>query len=133
MITSLCVSKSILSPQGQTTRGATTTYHVTPHMSMEAVAAGAVAVPSRASLWWFCAAAVVGSISIAVYADTLNAGFVWDDRAAVMGNADVRGETPWGALLSHDFWGQQLNLSYVRVRRVLQRRHTFACCRPLFD
>ena len=35
--------------------------------------------------------------------------FVWDDRAAVLMNSDVRPETPLSHLLVHDFWGQPIN------------------------
>ena len=35
--------------------------------------------------------------------------FVWDDRAAVLMNSDVRPGTPLSHLLVHDFWGQPIN------------------------
>ena len=34
---------------------------------------------------------------------------MWDDRAAVLMNSDVRPETPLSLLLAHDFWGQPIN------------------------
>ena len=67
----------------------------------------------RGGALWLLAVLAVTVISVGVYAGTLEAGFVWDDRAAVMGSEDVRGGTPWAALLRHDFWGQALNVSYV--------------------
>ncbi|CAM9386702.1 unnamed protein product, partial [Ectocarpus fasciculatus] len=46
--------------------------------------------------------------SIWLYRSTLQAGFVWDDRAAIVGNKDVHGWS--GSMWRHDFWGADLTL-----------------------
>jgi hypothetical protein len=45
-----------------------------------------------------------------LYINTLQGGYVWDDRAAIIANKDVQGLTPWSDLLKHDFWGQDIRL-----------------------
>ena len=50
------------------------------------------------------------AVTVAVYSSTFGAEFVWDDRAAVVGNMDLRPESPWSDLLQHDFWGQNITL-----------------------
>ena len=40
----------------------------------------------------------------------LPVGYVWDDRAAIVSNADVHGTTSLLELLQHDFWGQDITL-----------------------
>ena len=50
------------------------------------------------------------ALGIACYWNTLDAKFVWDDRAAVLWNADLRNSTPWSTLLHHDFWGQDITV-----------------------
>ena len=40
----------------------------------------------------------------------LPVGYVWDDRAAIVNNADVHGTTSLLELLQHDFWGQDITL-----------------------
>lgn len=44
----------------------------------------------------------------ALYANTFSSGYVWDDRAAIVGNPDVHQNTPLMELFSHDFWGQDI-------------------------
>ena len=52
------------------------------------------------------AIAVVGAIS---HASTLQAGFSWDDRRAVIQNADVaQPDTTLAQIARHDFWGDEL-------------------------
>ena len=46
-----------------------------------------------------------------LFSNTLSAEFVWDDRAAILGNKDLLPSTPWGALWQHDFWGQNITLA----------------------
>ena len=48
-----------------------------------------------------------------LFGPTVWAGFVWDDRAAIIANADLRPTAPWSDLLKHDFWGTPLNHKYV--------------------
>lgn len=57
---------------------------------------------------WARAALVSAVLGAVVYSNTLGASFVWDDRAAVVGNADVQGTTSWWDLVQHDFWGQNI-------------------------
>jgi hypothetical protein len=52
-------------------------------------------------------------LSVAIYGRAFHADFVWDDRAAVLGNTDLRPESPWSTLLEHDFWGQNITQEYV--------------------
>ena len=50
-------------------------------------------------------------ISFALHAHTivLN-GFVWDDRAALLMNADAQAQRPLYELWRHDFWGQDIRM-----------------------
>nr|XP_017099469.2 protein O-mannosyl-transferase TMTC1 isoform X2 [Drosophila bipectinata] len=48
------------------------------------------------------------ALSFLLYLNTFNAGFVYDDRRAILTNSDVRGETPLVQLLRNDFWGTPL-------------------------
>lgn len=47
-----------------------------------------------------------------LYSNTLDGGYVWDDRAAIVNNPDVVDikNTSLKDLLSHDFWGQPIHL-----------------------
>ncbi|KAJ0175478.1 hypothetical protein K1T71_008637 [Dendrolimus kikuchii] len=49
-----------------------------------------------------------GLLAFLLYYNTLDAGFVYDDRRAILSNPDVAGHTPFGALFNHDFWGTSL-------------------------
>ncbi|XP_034099736.1 protein O-mannosyl-transferase TMTC1 isoform X1 [Drosophila albomicans] len=55
-------------------------------------------------------AGLVGCTSLAfvLYLNTLNAGFVYDDRRAILGNADVTEANRPSLLLQHDYWGTSL-------------------------
>ncbi|EDW12806.1 uncharacterized protein Dmoj_GI17875, isoform A [Drosophila mojavensis] len=55
-------------------------------------------------------AGLVGCATLAfvLYLNTLNAGFVYDDRRAILGNADVTGTGPLAQLLQNDYWGTPL-------------------------
>ncbi|XP_046472791.1 protein O-mannosyl-transferase Tmtc2 [Neodiprion pinetum] len=44
----------------------------------------------------------------ALYRNTLDAGFVYDDRRAILTNPDLLPGTPWSQLLEDDFWGTPL-------------------------
>ncbi|XP_059617887.1 protein O-mannosyl-transferase TMTC2 [Phlebotomus argentipes] len=48
------------------------------------------------------------TLAVALYINTLDAGFVYDDRRAVLGNPDVLTSTPWRQMLDNDFWGTPL-------------------------
>lgn len=50
----------------------------------------------------------IALVTAAAYWPTLDAGFVWDDRAAILGNFDVLGQTSWSEMMKHDFWGQDI-------------------------
>ncbi|KAG4072262.1 hypothetical protein HA402_004194 [Bradysia odoriphaga] len=49
------------------------------------------------------------ALAFVLYLNTLDAGFVYDDRRAILGNPDVLGTTPWRKLIHHDFWGTDLS------------------------
>ncbi len=53
---------------------------------------------------------VVAILASCLYCNTVPSGFVWDDRAAIIGNADVHGTQPLSELFQHDFWGQDMTL-----------------------
>ncbi|CRL02602.1 CLUMA_CG015797, isoform A [Clunio marinus] len=49
------------------------------------------------------------ALAFILYLNTLNAGFVYDDRRAILGNPDVMDASqPWYQLLYNDFWGTPL-------------------------
>ena len=53
---------------------------------------------------------ILSTLSLVLYSNTFSAGYVWDDRAAIIGNNDVQN----GNLLDiwrHDFWGQDITLT----------------------
>ncbi|XP_050441799.1 protein O-mannosyl-transferase TMTC2-like [Adelges cooleyi] len=45
------------------------------------------------------------SLAFAVYVNTLNAGFVYDDNRAIIANEDIRSSTSGWGLWWNDFWG----------------------------
>ncbi|OQR94204.1 hypothetical protein ACHHYP_01619 [Achlya hypogyna] len=54
---------------------------------------------------------VVGVVAAVVFWNSLGNGFAWDDRGSILTNADVRSDaTPVTNLLTHDFWGADLQL-----------------------
>lgn len=53
---------------------------------------------------------LIAVISSCLYCNTVPSGFVWDDRAAIIGNTDVHGTQPISELFQHDFWGQDMTL-----------------------
>ncbi|XP_017047615.1 protein O-mannosyl-transferase TMTC1 isoform X2 [Drosophila ficusphila] len=48
------------------------------------------------------------ALAFVLYLNTLNAGFVYDDRRAILANGDVTGLRPLAHLLRNDFWGTPL-------------------------
>ncbi|XP_061729922.1 protein O-mannosyl-transferase TMTC2 [Cydia pomonella] len=55
---------------------------------------------------WVTAASAL--LAFLLYYNTLDAGFVYDDRRAILSNPDVIGHTPLKALFENDFWGTPL-------------------------
>jgi len=55
------------------------------------------------------AALLAGAVGCAVHLNSIGGDIVWDDRVAISGNADVRGDRPIDDVLSHDFWGQPMD------------------------
>ncbi|XP_045515739.1 protein O-mannosyl-transferase TMTC1-like [Pieris brassicae] len=55
---------------------------------------------------WVTAASSL--LAFLLYYNTLDAGFVYDDRRAILSNPDVIGHTPIKALFENDFWGTPL-------------------------
>ncbi|XP_011060931.1 PREDICTED: transmembrane and TPR repeat-containing protein CG4341 [Acromyrmex echinatior] len=47
-------------------------------------------------------------VATALYCNTLQAGFVYDDRRAILTNPDLLASTPWYRLFENDFWGTPL-------------------------
>ncbi len=58
--------------------------------------------------------------SVILYVNTFRAGYVWDDRAAIIGNKDVTQEASLLDVFRHDFWGQDISndLSHKSYRPV---------------
>ncbi|CAH2991182.1 unnamed protein product [Chilo suppressalis] len=56
---------------------------------------------------WVTAASSV--LAFLLYYNTLDAGFVYDDRRAILSNPDVIAHTPIEALFENDFWGTPLS------------------------
>ena len=50
----------------------------------------------------------VAAVAALCYANSVGGALVWDDRMAIVRNADVKGETPWAQLWANDFWGQPI-------------------------
>ena len=61
-----------------------------------------------------CAAAAAAALAWALYNPGIDYEFTFDDHRAIERNADSRWGAPWGDLLEHDFWGD--NLTCVRLR-----------------
>ena len=60
---------------------------------------------------WF-ANCMSAAIAVAAYLNCISCGFVFDDRLAITGNADVVAPDLWDVgMLSHDFWGKPLHES----------------------
>ncbi|KDO24296.1 hypothetical protein SPRG_09933 [Saprolegnia parasitica CBS 223.65] len=56
------------------------------------------------------AAMLVGAVAWATFANSIGNGFAWDDRGAILTNADVHSDvTPLSNLLWHDFWGGDMH------------------------
>ncbi|XP_017486298.1 PREDICTED: transmembrane and TPR repeat-containing protein 2-like, partial [Rhagoletis zephyria] len=51
------------------------------------------------------------SLTTALYLNSLPADFAYDDTRAITANDDLRPETPWSALLLHDYWGTPIGSS----------------------
>lgn len=47
---------------------------------------------------------------VLLYANSLDGDFVWDDRAAIVRNEDIRSHTSIFSVFLHDFWGQDIRL-----------------------
>ncbi|CAG4982056.1 unnamed protein product [Parnassius apollo] len=56
---------------------------------------------------WMTAASAL--LAFLLYYNTLDAGFVYDDRRAILSNPDVIGHTSVKALFENDFWGTPLS------------------------
>ncbi|XP_004929501.1 protein O-mannosyl-transferase TMTC2 [Bombyx mori] len=56
---------------------------------------------------WVTAASAL--LAFLLYYNTLDAGFVYDDRRAILSNPDVIGHTPLWSLFENDFWGTPLS------------------------
>ena len=54
--------------------------------------------------------AVLIACVVGLYWNSCGAGYVWDDRAAIVGNQDVHGQSSVMDLFQNDFWGQDMKL-----------------------
>lgn len=54
---------------------------------------------------------IIVVLSCLLYSNTIPSGYVWDDRAAIIGNDDVHGTNSIKNLFLHDFWGQNMSLA----------------------
>ncbi|KNC31187.1 Transmembrane and TPR repeat-containing protein [Lucilia cuprina] len=48
------------------------------------------------------------ALAFILYLNTLNSGFVYDDRRAILANTDVSGTASWQSAFLHDYWGTPL-------------------------
>ncbi|XP_071084997.1 protein O-mannosyl-transferase TMTC4-like [Haliotis cracherodii] len=55
------------------------------------------------------ASVIVFCLAVLCFANSHDAGFVYDDTWAIINNQDVLPETPLTAIFTHDFWGQVLD------------------------
>eukprot|EP01039_Chlorochromonas_danica_P002189 gene2189-2389_t len=53
---------------------------------------------------------VLAIVIVLLYANSLDGNFVWDDRAAIVRNEDIRSHSSIFSLFLHDFWGQDIRL-----------------------
>lgn len=53
--------------------------------------------------------ATVFATAFAVYANTHDCGFVFDDLSAIVSNKDVHGETSLSDLFANDYWGTPMS------------------------
>lgn len=73
------------------------------------------------SLNWLHYAAVFTTAS-AVYANSYECGFVFDDLSAIVSNKDVHGETSIGDLFANDYWGTPMSKVCSRdFRNILKK------------
>ena len=54
-------------------------------------------------------ALLAAGVAALVHLNSIAGDIIWDDRVAVTGNPDVRGDRPIDDVLVHDFWGQPMN------------------------
>ena len=54
--------------------------------------------------------ALCAAVGVVVYLNTLDCGFCYDDKSAILENGDVTGESSW-RLLWNDFWGHPIHLN----------------------
>ena len=54
--------------------------------------------------------ALCAAVGVAVYLGSLDCGFCFDDKSAILENHDVTGEFSW-QLLWNDFWGHPIHLN----------------------
>ncbi len=59
-------------------------------------------------------------VAVVVFANSLKAGFVFDDVTAIVENKDLRPHTPLTSVFTHDFWGTPMS-----------REHSHKSYRPL--
>lgn len=57
-------------------------------------------------------------VAVICFICSLDGEFVFDDSEAIVGNKDVKLESPWTSVFSNDFWGNKLatNTSHKSYR-----------------
>ena len=50
--------------------------------------------------------------AVLLYGNTLDSGFCYDDKAAILENKDLLPNTSWADLLRNDFWGTPLHMNH---------------------
>eukprot|EP00935_MAST-01C_sp_MAST-1C-sp1_P001709 g1709.t1 len=51
---------------------------------------------------------LIGAVTFACFRNAFDCEFVYDDPGAILANVDVVSPIDWQRLLSHDFWGRDL-------------------------
>lgn len=82
-------------------------------------------VPARGAL-----AAIVAISAFAVYLNSLNCGFVFDDISAIKDNRDLRPHTPLKNVFYNDFWGTPMHKVGNILERYFQFPLPFHSCLP---
>eukprot|EP00053_Salpingoeca_punica_P006232 m.59591 g.59591 ORF g.59591 m.59591 type:complete len:651 (+) comp13595_c0_seq2:136-2088(+) len=76
--------------------------------SASSPAAAATTYSSQSGSWRALVAGCLALLSVAIYWNSLTGEFVFDDKPALVDNADVRGDTSIATLFSNNFWGQTM-------------------------
>ena len=61
----------------------------------------------------WCIFCMISFVACACFSNSLHGELVFDDTVAIVGNKDVNSDTPTNitAILTHDFWGEEIRSS----------------------